>query len=81
MMKSASSRVTTKFQTTIPKLIRERLKLTVKDTLNWQIDDDKIIVRTNKKPFLSYRNHIKIGPGEIEYDREVARQKIADKYR
>jgi AbrB family looped-hinge helix DNA binding protein len=80
-MESASSRITTKFQTTIPKLIREHLKLSAKDTLDWQIDDDKITVRTNKKPFMRHRNRIKIGPGEIENDRELARQRRMEKYR
>jgi len=33
------------FQTTIPKKIREQLKLSINDALDWQVDDDgKIIV-------------------------------------
>lgn len=80
-MTSTTSRITTKFQTTIPKAVRENLKLSVKDTLTWEIDEDKIIVRTNKNKFLRYRNSIKTGPGDIEKDRERARRKRMEKYR
>ena len=65
-MESATSRITSKFQTTIPKVVREKLKLSVSDTLNWEIDKDKIIVRTNKNQFLSYRNIVRVGAGDIE---------------
>ena len=80
-MESATSRITSKFQTTIPKVVRENLKLAVSDTLNWEIDKDKIIVRTNKNQFLSYRNIIKVGAGDIEDDRELSKQLRMDKHR
>ena len=80
-MESTTSRITTKFQTTIPKAVREILKLSIKDTLNWQIDEDKIIVRTNKNKFLNYRNRIKPGAGDIENDRDLALKRRMDKYR
>jgi AbrB family looped-hinge helix DNA binding protein len=80
-MKTASSRITSKFQTTIPKAVRENLKLSIKDTLNWEIAEDKIIVRTHKNKFLHYKNSIKTGAGDIEVDRELARRKRAEKYR
>ena len=78
-MESATSRITSKFQTTIPKVVRENLKLAVSDTLNWEIDKDKIIVRTNKNQFLSYGNIIKVGAGDIEDDRELAKKLKMDK--
>ena len=80
-MASTTSRITSKFQTTIPKAVRENLKLSISDTLNWEIDEDKIIVRTNKNQFLSYRNIIKTGAGDIENDRELAKKLRMDKYR
>ena len=80
-MASTTSRITSKFQTTIPKAVRENLKLSISDTLNWEIDEDKIIVRTNKNQFLSYRNIIKTGAGDIENDRELAKKHRMDKYR
>ena len=80
-MESATSRITSKFQTTIPKVVRENLKLAVSDTLNWEIENDKIIVRTNKNQFLSYRNIIKVGAGDVEDDRELSKQLRMDKHR
>ncbi|MBC2711083.1 MAG: AbrB/MazE/SpoVT family DNA-binding domain-containing protein [Desulfosarcina sp.] len=80
-MKSAKSVVTSKFQTTIPKIIRENLKLSVSDTLNWEVENDKIVVRTNKKNFLAYKNTIITGPGDIEDDIALARKLRAEKYR
>ena len=80
-MESTTSRITSKFQTTIPKAVRENLKLSISDTLNWEIDEDKIIVRTNKNQFLSYRNIIKTGAGDIENDRNLAKKLRMDKYR
>jgi len=80
-MESATSRITSKFQTTIPKVVREKLKLSFSDTLNWEIDDDKIIVRTNKNQFLSHRNTVKIGRGDVEQDRELAQKRRMEKYR
>jgi bifunctional DNA-binding transcriptional regulator/antitoxin component of YhaV-PrlF toxin-antitoxin module len=80
-MDSVSSRITSKFQTTIPKVIRERLKLSAKDTLTWQIDQNNITVRTNKNRFLRYQNSIRTGKGDIEKDLEMARQKRTERYR
>lgn len=73
--------ITSKFQTTIPKDIRERLKLSIHDTLEWKIDRGKIVVLPVQKKFLAYRNKIKTGPGKIEADLEQARKKRVEKYR
>ena len=73
--------ITSKFQTTIPKDVRERLKLSIHDTLEWKIDRGKIVVLPVQKKFLQYRNKIKTGPGKIEGDIKQARNKRVDKYR
>ena len=73
--------ITSKFQTTIPKDVRERLKLSIHDTLEWKIDRGKIIVLPVQKKFLDYRNKIKIGPGNIDEDIQRARKQRAGKYR
>jgi len=80
-MKTASSRITSKFQTTIPKVVRDNLKLSIQDTLNWEVEEDKIIVRTHKNNFLHYKNSIKTGSGSITADRELAHSKRTEKYR
>ncbi len=43
--------ITSKFQTTIPKDVRERLKLSIHDTLEWKIDRGKIVVFPVQKNF------------------------------
>jgi AbrB family looped-hinge helix DNA binding protein len=73
--------ITSKFQTTIPKDVRERLKLSIHDTLEWKIDRGKIVVLPVQKKFLGYRNKIKTGPGEIEEDIKQARKQRVEKYR
>jgi len=80
-MESVKSVVTSKFQTTIPKVIRENLKLSVNDTLNWEIESDKIVVRTIKNNFLAYKSTIKTGPGDVKNDIAFARKLRAEKYR
>ena len=73
--------ITSKFQTTIPKNVRERLKLSIHDTLEWKVDGGKIVVLPAQKKFLTHRNRIKIGPGDIENDIQKARNKRVEKYR
>ena len=73
--------ITSKFQTTIPKDVRERLKLSIRDTLEWKIDRGKIVVLPVQKKFLEYRNKIKTGPGKIADDIEQARKRRVGKYR
>ena len=72
--------ITSKFQTTIPKDVRERLKLSIRDTLEWKIDRGKIVVLPVQKKFLEYRNKIKTGPGKIEEDIKQARKQRVEKY-
>ena len=66
--------VTSKFQTTIPKAIRESLKLSVNDTIDWEIQDGKAVVSPAKKPFMQYQNVIKVGPGSIRSDIDEGRK-------
>ena len=73
------SKITDKFQVTIPKEIRTRMKLTKKDTIEWAIEDDKIVVKPVKKPFLKYRGYVRVGEGNIAQDINKARKYIADK--
>jgi len=72
--------ITSKFQTTIPKDVREHLKLSIHDTLDWEIKQGKIIVSPVKKRFLDYRNAVKTGSGSIEEDIKIARKHRIKKY-
>ena len=67
------STITSKFQTTIPKAIRENMVLRVNDTLEWKIDQGKIIVAPKQKNFLKYQNKVKVGKGDIDADISLAR--------
>ena len=73
--------ITSKYQTTIPKAIRENIGLSVKDALDWKVEKGKIIISPSKRNFLKYRNAIKIGRGDIAGDIETARNLSVEKYR
>lgn len=73
--------ITSKFQTTIPKKIREKLFLSVKDTLDWKMEDGRIIISPVHTNFLNYQNAIHVGPGDIREDIEAARRNRADRYK
>lgn len=75
------STITSKFQTTIPKAIRDHLALVVNDTLEWKVDHGKVIVSPKQKKFLQYQNKVKVGKGDIEADISLARNLRLEKYR
>jgi AbrB family looped-hinge helix DNA binding protein len=73
------SKITDKFQITIPKQIRELLKLERNDSLEWRIEGGKVTVEAVSKPFPACRGSVKTGPGNIRHDIETARDAIAEK--
>jgi AbrB family looped-hinge helix DNA binding protein len=75
------SKITSKYQTTVPKRIRDKLKLHVADSLEWKIEDDKVVVFPAGKKFLKYHSIIKVGTGNIKEDIEKARDSIIEKYK
>jgi len=75
------SLITSKYQTTIPKAIRETLGLSVKDALEWKVEKGKVTLYPAKRDFLKYRNAVKTGKGEIDNDIDIARNLRMDKYR
>ena len=75
------SSITSKFQTTIPKDIRENLKISVNDALDWKIENGKAVVTPLKAPFLKHRNSIKVGAGDINQDIKKARELRIKKYK
>lgn len=50
MNRLASSKLTSKFQATVPKLVRDTLKLTSKDQIVYEILDDQTIVVRKASP-------------------------------
>ena len=73
--------ITSKFQTTIPKAVRENLGLSEKDTLEWKVEKGGVVVYPIKRTFLKYRNAVKTGQGNITEDIELVRTLRAEKYR
>ena len=78
--KSMQSIITSKFQTTIPKKVRESLKLTINGTLEWKIERGKAVVTPVQKRFLNYKNAIKTGAGKIEKDIIISRDRRIEKH-
>lgn len=73
--------ITSKYQTTIPKAIRDNIGLSVKDVLDWKVEKGKIIVSSAKVNFLQYQNSVKTGHGDIAKDIEASRNLRLEKYR
>lgn len=74
------STITSKFQTTIPKAIREDLNLSVRDIIEWKVERGKVFVSPVHKEFLKYRNSIKTGSGDISEDIRLVRERRTEKY-
>ena len=76
------SKITDKFQITIPKEIRTTMRLSRKDFLEWKIENGRVLVKPAKKAFLQYEGSIHVGKGSIQKDIELARRQMAlDKVR
>ena len=73
--------ITSKFQTTIPKAVRDSLKLSVSDAIEWKIENGKVIVCPVQKNFLKHKNAVNTGKGNISEDIQLARKMRTDKYK
>jgi len=71
--------ITSKFQTTIPKAIREKFGLSVHDTLDWRIERGRIVVNAAEKDFRRFRGSVGVGPGRIDDDIARARRLRAER--
>ena len=76
-----NSTITVKFQTTIPKVVRERLGIRVNDAIEWRVLNGKAEVVPVRTGFLRYRNAIHIGEGDLRSDLEAGRASRAEKRR
>ncbi len=75
------SKITSKYQITIPREIRDRFHLNVSDSIEWKIEKNKILVEPVNKPFLKYKGSIKLDSGNIKKDILKARKTRAIKSR
>ena len=76
-----NSTITAKYQTTIPKAVREQLGIRVNDAIEWRVLKGKAEVVPVHAGFLHHKNTIHVGKGDIRADLEAARAGRVEKYR
>lgn len=74
------SKVTSKYQTTIPKIVREKLKINISDVIEWKLEGSKIYVEVASNPFLKYKGSIRPVAGNTKSDILKARKARAERY-
>lgn len=67
------STITVKFQTTIPKEVRQKLGVGPQDVLQWEVQDGYVRVSPADRAFLKRRGTIRVGPGSTVDDVRKAR--------
>ena len=75
------SKITSKFQITVPREVRELLKLETADVLEWEVGEDGVRVSAAEKPFLKFRGMLNGGSGDLKGDVRAAWKKRAERYR
>jgi len=68
------STITVKYQTTVPKEVREKLGVGPGDILKWEVVGDRVQVATAEPTFLLREGRIKVGPGDPVEDVRKARK-------
>ena len=71
----ATSTLTSKGQTTVPKEVREALDLEAGDKLWWDIRGGKVEVTTERPPFFRWEGFVKNGSRNVVKDIEEARRR------
>ncbi len=74
MGKMVQSKITAKYQTTVPKLVREGLGLGPSDYLQWEVLDGEARVAPASNAFLEHRSTIQVGTGSVLDDIRSARR-------
>jgi AbrB family looped-hinge helix DNA binding protein len=67
------STITVKYQTTVPKEVREKLGVGPQDALQWEVMDGYVRVSASDRGFLKRRGSIRVGPGSTVEDVRRAR--------
>jgi antitoxin PrlF len=70
----AKSTITTKYQTTVPKKVREKLEVGPGDMLQWDVVGDHVRVTASNRAFLDLWGSFKVGPGDPIEDVRRARE-------
>jgi bifunctional DNA-binding transcriptional regulator/antitoxin component of YhaV-PrlF toxin-antitoxin module len=75
------SKITSKYQVTIPRKVRESLCLGTADTIEWTVGNGRAVVTPgNDRPFLKYQNAFRTGEGDIKKDIAAARTQRARRH-
>ena len=72
----SKSTITVKYQTTVPKEVREKLKVGPSDVLQWEVAGDHVRVTASSRAFLDLRGSFKVGPGDPVEDVRRARERM-----
>jgi len=72
----SKSTITVKYQTTVPKEVREKLKIGPSDVLQWEVIGDHVRVTASSRAFLDLRGSFKVGPGDPVEDVRRARERM-----
>jgi len=72
------SKISKKFRLTIPRKIRENLNLSANDEIEWQVDNNRVVIYHSPLNILSLKNKVKIGAGDIDKDIELAKTTLAE---
>jgi AbrB family looped-hinge helix DNA binding protein len=70
----AKSTITVKYQTTVPKEVRQKLGVGPSDTLQWEVLGDHVRVTAARPAFLDREGTIRVGPGDPVEDVRRARK-------
>ena len=70
------STITVKYQTTVPKQVREKLGVGPSDMLQWDLAGDHVRVTASSRAFLDLRGSFKVGPGDLVEDIRKARERM-----
>ena len=68
MTDDAKSTITSKYQTTVPQEIRERLQVGRGDVLHWRLENGAVRVVPSRIAFLARRGSIRVGAGSAVDD-------------
>ncbi|MBE7439451.1 MAG: AbrB/MazE/SpoVT family DNA-binding domain-containing protein [Spirochaetales bacterium] len=74
------SRITSKFQVTVPREVREILKLNAADVLEWEMDKSGVKVHAAEKPFLKFKGILNTGSGDTKAEIHLAWKKRSARY-
>lgn len=75
------SKITSKFQITIPKEVRDTLKLGMADVLEWHVDKKGVHVEAAEKPFLKHMGTLDVDSADVRGDIRKAWKLRAERYK